>query len=140
MADATELELDAMRSDVLALRAQLEATWEHAAAAEQRANAARQDEINQLHATIAELRDEMIRQREELLATLRAAERDGAAEAEQLRESVIAARHQADDLQRRHDLTLAEQTQRFATERRELQETITELRRRLETTTEDDRR
>ncbi len=140
MADTTGLELEAMKSDVLALRAQLEAAWEHAAAAEQRAHAVRQDEINQLRATIAELRDEMIRQREELLATLRAAERDGAAEAEQLRGAVIAARHHADELQRRHDMTVAEQTQRFATERRELQETVTELRRQLETTTEDDRR
>ena len=140
MADATELELEAMKSDVLALRAQLEAAWEHAAAAEQRAHAVRQDEINQLRATITELREEMIRQREELLATLRAGERDGAAEAEQLRGAVIASRHHADEAQRRHDLTLAEQTQRFATERRELQATITELRRQLETTTEDDRR
>ena len=140
MADTTELELEAMKSDVLALRAQLEVAWEQAAAAEQRAHAARQDEIAQLRATITELREEMVRQREELLATLRIAERDGAAEAEQLRGAVVAARHHADDLQRRHDLDLAEQTQRFATERRELQATITELRRRLETTTEDTRR
>ena len=140
MADTTELELEAMKSDVLALRAQLEAAWEEAAAAEQRAHALRQDEIGQLRATITELREEMVRQREELLATLRAAERDAAAEAEQLRGAVVAARHHADDLQRRHDLTLAEQTQRFATERRELQATITELRRRLETTTEDNGR
>ena len=140
MADTTELELEAMKSDVLALRAQLEVAWEQSAAGEQRAHAARQDEIGQLHATITELREEMVRQREELLATLRAAERDGAVEAEQLRAAVVAARHHADDLQRRHDLTLAEQTQRFATERRELQATITELRHRLETTTEDHRR
>jgi predicted nucleic acid-binding Zn-ribbon protein len=140
MADTTELELEAMRSDVLALRAQLEAASEQAAAAEQRAHAARQDEIGQLRATITELREEMIRQREEALATVRAAERDAAAEAEQLRGAVVAARHQADDLQRRHDLALTEQTQRFATERRELQATITELRRRLETMTGDDRR
>ena len=140
MADATELELEAMKGDVLALRAQLETAWQQAAAAEQRALAARQDEIGQLRATITELREEMVRQREEYLATLRATERDGAAEAEQLRGAIVAARHHADELQRRHDLTLAEQTQRFATERRELQATITELRRRLETTTEDDRR
>lgn len=140
MANATELELEAMKGDVLALRAQLEAAWEQAAAAEQRAHAARQDEIAQLRATIVELREEMVRQREELLATLRSAERDGALEADQLREAIVAARHHADDLQRRHELTLAEQTQRFATERRELQATITELRRRLENTTEDDRR
>jgi predicted nucleic acid-binding Zn-ribbon protein len=140
MADATELELEAMKSDVLALRAQLEAAWEHAAAAEQRAHAVRADEIGQLRATITELREEMVRQRDEFQATLRAAERDGATEAELLREAVVAARHHADDLQRRHDLALAEQTQRFATERRELQATITELRRRLERTSEDDRR
>ena len=140
MADTTELELEAMKGDVLALRAQLENAWEQAAAAEQRANAARQDEIVQLRATITQLREEMVRQRDESLATLRATEREGALEAEQLREAVVAARHQADDLQRRHDLTLAEQSQRFATERRELHATITELRRQLETTTEDDRR
>jgi predicted nucleic acid-binding Zn-ribbon protein len=140
MAEATELELEAMRSDVIALRATLEAAWEQVAAAEQRAHAARQDEIGQLRATITELREEMIRQREELLATVRAAERDAAAEAEQLRGAVVAARHHADDLQRRHDLDLNDQTQRFATERRELHATITELRRRLETTTEDNRR
>jgi N-methylhydantoinase A/oxoprolinase/acetone carboxylase beta subunit len=129
-----------MKGDVLALRAQLEAAWEQAAAAEQRALAARQDEIGQLRATITELREEMIRQREGYLATLQATERDGAAQAEQLRKAIVAARHHADELQRRHDLTLAEQTQRWATERRELHATITELRRRLETTTEDDRR
>jgi hypothetical protein len=140
MANTTELELEAMKSDVLALRAQLEAAWEEAGAAEQRAHAARQDEIGQLRATITELREEMVRQREELLAALRAAERDGAVGAEQLREAVVAARHHADDLQRRHELALADQTQRFATERRELQATITELRHQLETTTEDERR
>jgi predicted nucleic acid-binding Zn-ribbon protein len=140
MADATELELEAMKSDVLALRAQLEAAWQQAAAAEQRAHAAREDEIGQLRATITELRNEMVRQREELLAKLRATEREGATEAEQLRGAIVAARHHADDLQRRHELALAEQTQRFAIERRELQATITELRRRLENTTEDDRR
>jgi peptidoglycan hydrolase CwlO-like protein len=140
MADATELELEAMKSDVLALRAQLEAAWQEAAAAEQRAHAARQDEIGQLQATITELRDQMVRQREELLTQLRAAERDGASEAEQLRGAIVASRHHADDLQRQHELALAEQTQRFAIERRELQATITELRRRLEHTTEDDRR
>jgi hypothetical protein len=140
MADATHLELEAMKRDVLALRAQLEAASEQAAAAEQRAHAARQDEIGQLRATITELRDAMVRQHEEFLATIRATERNGAADAEQLRGAVVAARHHADDLQRRCDLALTEQTQRFATERRELQATITELRRRLETTTEDHRR
>lgn len=140
MADATELELEAMKSDVLALRAQLEAVSEHAAAAEQRALAARQDEIGQLRATITELREAMVRQREEFLSTLRATERDAAAEAEQLRVAIVAARHHADELQRRHDLTLAEQTQRFATERRELHATITELRRRLESMSEEERR
>jgi predicted nucleic acid-binding Zn-ribbon protein len=140
MADATHLELEAMKRDVLALRAQLEAASEQAAAAEQRAHAARQDEIGQLRATITELREAMIRQREEFMATIRATERDGADEAEQLRGAVIAARRHADELQRRCDETLTEQTQRFATERRELQATITELRRRLETTTEDHRR
>jgi predicted nucleic acid-binding Zn-ribbon protein len=140
MADATELELEAMKGDVLALRAQLEAAWEQAAAAEQRAHAVRQDEVGQLQATITELRNEMVRQREEFQAALRATERDGATEAEQLREAVVAARRHADDLQHRHDQTLAEHAQRFATERRELQATITELRRLLENTTEDDRR
>jgi HAMP domain-containing protein len=140
MAEATELELEAMKSDVLALRSQLEAAWDHAAAVEQRAIAARQDEIGQLRATITELREQMIRQREEFMATLRSTERDGATQAEQLRGAIVAARHHADDLQRRHDLTLAEQTQRFATERRELQATIAELRRQLEKSTEDDRR
>jgi hypothetical protein len=140
MADATELEREAMKSDVLALRAQLEAAWQQAAAAEQRAHAAREDEVGQLRATITELRNEMVRQREELLAKLRAAEREGATEAEHLRGAIVAARHHADDLQRRHELALAEQTQQFAIERRELQATITELRRRLENTTEDDRR
>ena len=138
MAEAKELELEATKGDVRALRTALEAAKEAADAAMQRANAEHKDEIDQLHGAITGLREQMIHQREELLAALRAAERDAAAEAAQLREAVVAARHHADDLQRRHEVALSRQTQRFETERRELQATIAELRRRLEITTQDD--
>ena len=140
MAEATELELEATKDDVRALRTALEVAKQAADAAMQRAKAEHKDEIDQLHGAITGLREQMIRQRAELLAALQAAERDAAAEAAQLREAVVAARHHADDLQRRHDLTLDRQTQRFETERRELQATITELRRRLEITTHGDHR
>ena len=84
------------------------------------------------------LLEALIRQREELLAALRATERDNAAEADQLRDAVVAARRHADDLQQRHDASLTQQLQQFETERRDLHETITELRRRLEITTSGD--
>ncbi len=140
MAEAKELELEATKGDVRALRTALEAAAQAADAAMQRAKAEHKDEIDQLHGAITGLREQMIRQRAELLAALQAAERDAAAEAAQLREAVVAARHHADDLQRRHDLALDRQTQRFETERRELQATITELRRRLEMTAPGDHR
>jgi chromosome segregation ATPase len=140
MAEAKELELEATKGDVRALRTALEAATQAADAAMQRAKAEHKDEIDQLHGAITGLREQMIRQRAELLAALQAAERDAAAEAAQLREAVVAARHHADDLRRQHDLTLAQQTQRFETERRELHATITELRRRLEMTAPGDHR
>jgi hypothetical protein len=140
MADTEDVESGARTSDVLALRAALEAARAEADAATQRADARRKDEIDQLQATITALREEMIRQREELLAAQRAAERNGAAEATQLRAAVVAARHHADGLQHRHDLALAQQTRSFDAERRDLHATITELRRRLEITTSGDRR
>jgi len=140
MVEAAEVELEAVRGDVFALRGALEAGRDEAAAAEQRAHAEHRAEIDQLRSTITALRDEMIRQREELLAALQGAERDGAAEAAQLRAAVVAARRHADDLQQQHDLTLAQQAQGFDIERRELHDTITELRRRLEITTSDDHR
>ena len=140
MAEAKELELEATKGDVRALRTALEAAAQAADAAMQRAKAEHKDEIDQLHGAITGLREQMIRQRAELLAALQAAERDAATEAAQLREAVVAARHHADDLQRRHDLALDRQTQRFETERRELQATITELRRRLEMTAPGDHR
>lgn len=134
MADTDELEVQALKSDVRTLREELEAAWARAAAAEQRASVQYRGEIVQLQETIAALREQMVRQREELLAALRVAERDGAAEAEQLRDAVIAGRRHADELQQRHDDELAGQRRRFDSERRELQETIAELRRRLEST------
>jgi chromosome segregation ATPase len=136
MAGTQEAELVARASDVLALRAALEAAQQEADVAMQRANAEHKDEVDQLQGAITSLREEMIRQREELLAAVQAAERDGAAEAAQLRSAVVAARGHADDLQRQHDSALARQIQAFETERRELQATIAELRRRLEITTD----
>ena len=140
MAEAREAELGARTSDVLALRAALEAARQEADAAMQRTNVERKDVVDKLQSAITALREEMIRQREELLAAVQAAERDGAAEAVQLRAAVVAARHHADDLQRQHDAAVAQQTQRFDTERRELHATVAELRRRLEITTDGDRR
>lgn len=140
MVQGAEVELEAVRGEVLALRAALEAARDAAAAADHRSNHEHKAEIDQLRMTITALRDEMIVQREKLLAALHAAERDGAADAEQLRLAVVAARQHADDLQQQHDLTFAQQAQRFDIERRELHDTITELRRRLELTTSDDHR
>ncbi len=134
MADTTELELEALKSDVRALRTALETARAEAANAEQRAGAEHQSVIVDLRATITALRDQMTQQREELLAAVQAVERDGAAEAEQLRRAVIAARRHADETQQQHDGALARQSQQFDTERRELHDTITELRLRLETT------
>ena len=140
MAEVAEVELEAVKREVLALRDALEAACEEAGAAGQRADAERKGEIDQLQAVITALRAEMIRQREELLAALQAAERDNAAEAEQLREAIVAARRHADEVQLQHDVALAEQSQRFETERRDLHATITELRHQLENTTSDGHR
>ena len=140
MAEEAEVELEAVKREVLALRDALEAACDRAAAAGQRANAERKGEIDQLQAVITALRAEMIRQREELLAARQSADRDNAAEAAQLREAVVAARRHADDLQQQHDTALSQQLQQFETERRDLHGTITELRRRLEVTTMDDHR
>jgi hypothetical protein len=133
MAEAQEVERGARTSDVLALREALEAARHDADAALRRADAERRDEVAQLQGAITNLREEMIRQRSELRDALRVTERDGAAEATQLRIAIAAARAAADDLQRQHDSALEQQTRRFDTERRELQATIAELRRRLET-------
>lgn len=140
MVKGADVELEAVRGDVLALRGALEAARDAITATEQRSHAQHKGEIDQLRMTITALRDEMIVQREKLLAALHAAERDGAADTEQLRLAVVAARRHADDLQQQHDLRLAQQAQRFDIERRELHDTITELRRRLEITTSDDHR
>ena len=140
MVVTAEVELEAMRSDVLALRGALEAARQAAVTAEQRSHAEHKGEIDQLRLTISALRDEMIRQREELLAVHQTAERDSVADIEQLRLAVVAARRHADDLQQQHDLTLAQQAQRFDIERRELHDTIAELRRRLEIATSGDHR
>jgi hypothetical protein len=140
MAETTDVELETVKGEIRAMRDSLEAAREAAVAAEQRANAEHRAEIDQLQATIAALRAEMIRQRDELLDAVHAAQRDGAAEAEHLREAVVAGRRHADDLKLQHDAALALLTQRFESDRRDLQNTITELRRRLEiATTEDDR-
>ncbi len=138
MSELTEVGLEATKRDVLALREALEAASDEADTALQRAHAERKGEVDQLQAAITALREQMIRQREELLAGIQAAERVGAAEAAELRGAVVAARHHADELQRQHESTLARQTQSFDTERRELYATIAELRRRLEITTDGD--
>lgn len=140
MAEVAEVELEVAKREVLALRDALEAACEEAAAADQRANAERKGEIDQLHAMITALRVEMIRQREELLAALQSAERDKAAEVEQLREAVVAARRHADEVQQQHDVAVSQQSQQFETERRNLHATITELRHRLENTISDGHR
>ena len=140
MSELKEVGLEATKSDVLALREALEAARDQADTALQRADAERKGEIDQLQAAITVLREQMIRQREELLAGIQAAERDGAAEAAELREAVVAARHRADELQRQHESTRAQQTESFDTERRDLQATIAELRRQLEITTPGDHR
>ncbi len=140
MTKSAEVELEAVKNDVRALRDALEAAGREAAAAERRTDAERSREIGELQATIASLRDEMIRQREQLLATVHATERDGAAQADELRAAIVAARRHADELQQHHDSVLADQTQRFESERRELHDTISELRRRLELATAGDRR
>ncbi|MCU0261304.1 MAG: hypothetical protein MUE78_09815 [Ilumatobacteraceae bacterium] len=140
MTDTAATDPEALKGEVVALRRALEEAHAASVAAEQRAGAERQAELDELRATIVALRDEMIRQRDELGAALRTAQRDAAAEAEQLRRAVVAARHHADELHRQHALAAAEQAQRFDTERRELHDTITELRRRLESATPDHQR
>ena len=89
-----------------------------------------------LQESIAALRNEMIHQREELTDALQAVERNAAVEAEQLREAVIAARRSADEAQQQHSLAAAQQRQRFDAERRELHDTIADLRRTLELSVE----
>lgn len=140
MAETAGAQLEMLKREVRAMRDSLEAAGEEAAAAEQRANAEHKAEIDHLQATIAALRAEMIRQRDELLDAVQAAQRDGASQAEHLREAVVAGRRQADDLKLRHDSALAQQTQQFESERQELHATITELRRRLEITATEDAR
>ena len=140
MARTVEIELDAVKREVLALRDALEVARDEAAASVQRDDAEHQGEVDQLQAMITALRGEMVRQREELLAKLQAAERDHATDAEQLRDAVAAARRHADELQQQHEIALAQQLRQFETERRDLHDTIAELRRRLESTTSDARR
>lgn len=137
MNEVAEFELDAMKAEMIALRNALEDAREAAVAAQRRAESEYRAEIEQLQATAAALRDAMVHQREEFTASLQAVERDGAAEAEQLREAIVAARKGADEAREHQELVAAQQKQRFDTERRELEDTIAQLRRMLERTTVD---
>ena len=140
MGEGANAELEAVKGDVRALRHALEAARDEATTAAQRAHARASSRGRPAAGDDHRAREEMVRQHEDFLATQRAAERDEAAEVEQLRAAIVAARRQADELQQQHDATLAEQARRFDVERRELHDTITELRRRLETAAMEARR